>query len=846
MPDPDAIPPQPRTILLPLVGLLVLAGFSGGWGQGRALQQGMEVLGPELVLIGLLGAYLAFGRARAVPGEARGWLWLGVHFLAGSGQGLLVGLVLRHPSLGGWGNLNWFLLAFIQQGAAIMAVASWPWRDRKAGQRALTILGSILFCGSLLLIMWNAVNWTPILGHTHLVDNVFKSASMRVALFGGVSVYLLTERPGRWQGPLGWLFLNAVGGAVMLSLLYPYWVYGVAWMQGPIFLVALLSGSAMTLAAYTRRPVEAQAGVMDAHSRFWEHLPYATFSMAALLTIAHFLIHPQDARTGIVALVLLLVPLLWRQILLYRAVRLANENLEARVQARTRDLEAAQTRLLQEVAEHQRSQEALHRAFAAVEQSASSIVITDTEGTVEYVNEAFTAFTGYAAAEALGRTLRILKSGEHTQAFYEELWHTLRQGRTWRGRFHNRTKAGDLIWEQAVISPVRNALGVVTHFVASKENITEALKLDEERQHLAQQFAQSQKLEGLGRLAGGVAHDMNNVLGAILAMASSSLEQLPGDSPMRHHLDTISRAAHRGGQVVRSLLNFARQAPAEEGPVDLNAVVQEVVQLLKWTTLAKVSLELDLEEGLQPIQGDGATLVHAFMNLCVNAVDAMTGEGTLTLQTRSAGPERVEVRVRDTGSGMTREVLRRALDPFFTTKGIGKGTGLGLAMVDGVIKAHRGAFELESEPGQGTCAIIRFPALAHVARVPEAGPGRPEATRTLNLLVVDDDELMQGAMRDLLGMLGHEALISGSGEEALAELGQGAFDGVILDINMPGLGGEGTLPRLRALQAALPVLLVTGKADQTALDLAARFPRVALLPKPFTLAQLRKQLESWS
>lgn len=376
--------------------------------------------------------------------------------------------------------------------------------------------------------------------------------------------------------------------------------------------------------------------------------------------------------------------------------------------------------------------------------------------------------------------------------------------------------------------------------------IIERKRAEEQQRQLQAQLQQAQKMESLGILAGGVAHDMNNVLGAILGWASASLETQPEGSATYRAFDTISRAALRGGTLVRSLLSFARQSPAEAHELDMNAILQEEVHLLERTTLAKVTLELELAPDLKPMRGDVGALTHALMNLCVNAVDAMPEGGTLTLRTRNAEPPWIEIQVEDTGEGMPTSVLTKALDPFFTTKGVGKGTGLGLSMVYSTVKAHQGEMNIESEPGWGTRVTLRFPACnAEVVPV-EAAPAPPPQRRpeALAVLLVDDDELIRSSIQALLEAMGHEATAVASGEAALERMEAGyGPDVVILDMNMPGLGGAGTLPRLRSLNARVPVLLATGRADQAALDLIAAHPQVTLLAKPFTMAQLKSCLE---
>ena len=263
------------------------------------------------------------------------------------------------------------------------------------------------------------------------------------------------------------------------------------------------------------------------------------------------------------------------------------------------------------------------------------------------------------------------------------------------------------------------------------------------------------------------------------------------------------------------------------------------------TTLSKIRLEVDLASQLHPIRGDTSALTHAFMNLCVNAVDAMPENGTLALRTRNIDQDWVEVIVEDTGTGMPKDILEKALDPFFTTKGVGKGTGLGLSMVYSTVKAHRGYMEIQSELNHGTRVRLCFPACG-VANTPApTAVLHPKLlSGTLSVLLVDDDELIQSSIQAILETLGHGVTAAFSGEEALQMLATGSKpDLIILDMNMPGLGGTGTLPRLRAILPTVPILLATGRADQSALDLANAHPFVTLLAKPFSMKELQQHLE---
>jgi len=384
-------------------------------------------------------------------------------------------------------------------------------------------------------------------------------------------------------------------------------------------------------------------------------------------------------------------------------------------------------------------------------------------------------------------------------------------------------------------------------FLAVILDITEHRKAEEERRSLEAQLHQSQKLESLGSLAGGVAHDMNNVLGAILSLASTLREKAGPADPAAKPLDTIMNACTRGRGVIKSLLYFAHKDLQEERPIDLNDLVREMSQLLSYTTLKRIRLEMELQEGLGLVRGDAGALSHALMNLCVNACDAMPEGGTLRLQTQVDPEGGVILHVKDTGEGMSPGVLAKCMEPFFTTKPLGKGTGLGLSMVYGTMKAHEGRFELRSQPGRGTEAVLGFPA----SRIEALRPARSAATAEapadrvrLRILLVDDDELIRESVVSVLEMLGHEPTSAPGGQEALHLLEEGLqVDLVVLDMNMPGMNGAQALPRILALRPAVPVLMATGYSDEDIAPLKEGRPQVHSIRKPFSMKELGKTLD---
>jgi PAS domain S-box-containing protein len=386
-----------------------------------------------------------------------------------------------------------------------------------------------------------------------------------------------------------------------------------------------------------------------------------------------------------------------------------------------------------------------------------------------------------------------------------------------------------------------------SYLAISVRDVTERRRLQNEQRQLDAQAQRNERMESLGALAGGVAHDMNNVLGAVMALASVHLQDCAPESTLHNDLETVVKACQRGATMVKGLLGFARENLPDRAELNLNAVVREAMTLLERTTLQRVRLNVDLDPGLMNVLGDAAALSHALMNLCVNALDAMPDGGTLAVRTRNQGGNGVVLEVVDTGCGMSREVLDKALDPFFTTKPQGKGTGLGLPIVFGAVKAHRGSMELTSEPGKGTTVRLVLPAQPSGETRVQADD-RPAANltaRTLNVLLVDDDELVQHAIHRLLRLLGHTVTTASGGAAAVAVVVAGLRpDLVVLDMNMPELDGAATLPQLREIIPNVPVVLTTGRADQTALDVVANHPLVTMLPKPFDAGDLNQKVES--
>jgi nitrogen-specific signal transduction histidine kinase/CheY-like chemotaxis protein len=389
------------------------------------------------------------------------------------------------------------------------------------------------------------------------------------------------------------------------------------------------------------------------------------------------------------------------------------------------------------------------------------------------------------------------------------------------------------------LAPLIGANGEISGVIETVTDLTELHQAQEQKTRLEAELHQAQKLESLGSLAGGIAHDMNNVLAAIQAVSETLKLACAGQEPAVRGLGTIEKATIRGRDLVRSLTNFARKDLREPELLDLNGLVREEGELLRRTTLQKVALELDLDPQLPLLLGERGALGSALMNLCVNALDAMPQGGTLSIRTRLRPDAQAELAVVDTGEGMPPEVLARAMEPFFTTKPLGKGTGLGLAMVYATANAHGGSVSLRSQPGQGTTVVLCLPVAGK-----RGGAGAPEPapaphSEPMDILLVDDDELIRASVPPMVEYFGHRVAVAAGGREALDLLRTGRpFDLVLLDLNMPGMDGLETLRRLRHLRPDLPVLLATGRLDDATVNVLRKDGKALGIFKPFSMAEL--------
>ncbi|HEY5490545.1 MAG TPA: ATP-binding protein, partial [Gemmatimonadaceae bacterium] len=512
-------------------------------------------------------------------------------------------------------------------------------------------------------------------------------------------------------------------------------------------------------------------------------------------------------------------------------------------------------RLLTEIAgnisfalDHLKADESRHVQSAALNAAANAIVITDPSGTIEWVNHAFTVLTGYPADDVLGKNSRLFKSGTHDPAFYQSLWETVLSGRTWRADTTNRRKDGSLYTEYLTITPVLGESGAIAHFVAIKEDITERLQLQA-------QLLQAQKMESVGRLAGGVAHDFNNLLSVILGWTAMALEELPADHAIRPSLEEVLKAGEGAAGLTRQLLAFSRQQVVEPilfCPTDL---VVEMDKLFRRLIGEDIQFATRTEPDLGTVKMDRGQLEQVLMNLVVNARDAMPEGGKITIETANvtldaeyprhhAGVtpgEYVMLAVSDSGVGMSEEVKTRLFEPFFTTKESGKGTGLGLATCFGIAQQAGGHIGVYSEEGVGTTMKVYLPRRREVAAAASRHLERASVRGVETILLVEDEPAVRRVSARMLEGQGYRVLLASSGEEALrvVEDGREPIHLLLTDVILAGgMSGRVLAERVRALRPELKVLFVSGYTSDVTILHGLLEQGVTLVQKPFTAESL--------
>ena len=634
--------------------------------------------------------------------------------------------------------------------------------------------------------------------------------------------------------------------------------------------------------------------------------------------------------------------------------------------------------MVHDISWRKEAEKQLRQLSRAVEQSPSSIIITDTEGNIEYVNPKFTAISGYTAEEVLGKNPRILKSGGMAPERYKALWETITSGCEWHGEFYNKKKNGEFYWESASICPITDESGAITQFLAVKEDITEskqmqnALRKSEEkfikafnaapavvaiitlkearfvevneaiveiygygreevigrtvlelgllepkeferlikalvnegslrnqeyrfrtkasevrvglisaelinldgepcviyislditeRKQMDEKFLRVQRMESIGALAGGMAHDLNNILAPIMMSASMLNEKNLPEETREQLICGIEEAAQRGASIVNQVLTFARGVKGRHTVLDTQKLAVQIGQIVKETFPKSILFSLSLPETLWNITGDATQLQQVLLNLCVNARDAMPNGGPLALCVENYEvdstfafmlPEAkpgcyVRFRVADSGVGIPKEVVERIFEPFFTTKEQGKGTGLGLSTVVGIVRSHGGFLKVESDPGKGSVFHVFLP-----ATMDEANPIRQSDQTTISrghgetILIVDDEPEILQVIGTVLTQNGWNVVTASDGLEGVAAFLSHAdqIKALITDMVMPNLDGLGLIASIRKLTPDLPILVSSGYSNEQSREQLSELRVNSFLKKPFSARQIIAEVVS--
>jgi PAS domain S-box-containing protein len=486
---------------------------------------------------------------------------------------------------------------------------------------------------------------------------------------------------------------------------------------------------------------------------------------------------------------------------------------------------------------------------AAIEQAGEGVLITDIQGNIQYANPAISNMTGYDVKELLGSKTGILNSGRQSHEFYKEMWETILSGKDWEGTLINKRRDGSFYDEKMVITPVKDRKARITNFVAIKMDITKEKRLEEQLLH-------AQKMDALGTLAGGVAHDFNNILTAVLGYAELLKDGMEEDNPQYKAVSIIEDSAKKGAALASSILNATRKEKFQFSIVNLNDTIKSSLELLSRTIPKIISIELGLEPDLPNIKGDTTQLQQIIINLTLNAKDAMPEGGKLFIGTGRSGKEHIvpnglpaheefiKLTVSDTGKGIEKDVINKIFDPFFTTKDRGSGTGLGLYIVHSIVSNHGGHINFYSEPGHGTTINIYFPAINESPRAEELSEDE-DFTGSGTVLVIDDEPNVRELSQDMLQGLGYSVITAADGKEGIEIYRNKTIDIVVLDMIMPVMNGPEVFKNLKAIDPEVSVIIVSGYDSEGFAGIKGLMESgvKGFVQKPFTQKAISKVLK---
>ncbi|MCK4789957.1 MAG: PAS domain S-box protein, partial [Desulfobacteraceae bacterium] len=501
--------------------------------------------------------------------------------------------------------------------------------------------------------------------------------------------------------------------------------------------------------------------------------------------------------------------------------------------------------------ERKQAEEELNLLAIAIEQAAESVFITDKEGMIQYVNPAFERLTGYCRKDAIGKTPRILESGKHGALFYKQMEDTLTRGNAWHGRIINRKKDGSLYEADATISPVLDKSGKITNFVSIKRDVTHEIELEK-------RLIQAQKMESIGTLAGGIAHDFNNILFSLFGYTELALDDTEKGTPLHDNLQEVLIAAHRAGDLVKQILTFSRQADQKLKPLKIQMVVREALKLIRSSLPSTIEINQNISNTRGFVMADATQIHQVVMNLLTNAYHAMEDEGgKLDVNLKEVDLDMDDLKdpamlpgsyvcliVADTGAGIDKTIIDRIFEPYFSTKEKDKGTGLGLAMVHGIVKSYGGDLKVYSEPGKGSAFHVYLPAIKTQAETKGTQVISPVEGGKERILLVDDEEQIVRMSQQMLERLGYHVTARTSSIETLEAFraAPGKFDLVITDTTMPNMAGIELARKLMEIRSDIPIIICTGFSEKISADKATAMGIRGYVMKPIVKRELAKKI----
>lgn len=476
-----------------------------------------------------------------------------------------------------------------------------------------------------------------------------------------------------------------------------------------------------------------------------------------------------------------------------------------------------------DVSQYLRDESEKNRLIAAIEQTSDSVVMTDVDGNIEFVNPAFERVSGYTKAEAIDQNISIFKSGEHSEEFHQQIWETVLSKKVWQGQFKSRSKTGEIYTEDATISPVLNSEGKIVNFVALKRDITREGQLEDQLHHAS-------KIEALGTLAGGIAHDFNNILSAMIGYGEIAKGKLDLQHPAQPDIQQILDGGDRAVDLVKQILTFGRrESSGGFCVVKLQHVVAEIVDFLRPTLPPTINLTSEIDPDCGSVNADASQLYQVIMNLCTNATQAIgDGHGAINITLRGLAakdhgtliPETYKnsgcllLQVRDNGCGIDKSNLGKLFDPFFTTKQKEQGTGLGLAVVHGIIKKHGGEIQVESSVDKGSTFSIFLPLDGRDIRSKEIqAPVKVGGNE--RIMVIDDEEQVAKVIATFLKKVGYRVRTYNDSMEAVTDFRKDSqcCDLVITDMLMPNMTGAELSREMLSIRKNLPIIMMTGYSE---------------------------------